>query len=446
MNKKFPWLITRRKIITTCFIEILLIAIFNKYLLSDYLLFSTSINIFTIIFIPFWLIFSYILGRYSFQEEFLRKIDFFLFIKLFIRTLIISNIGIVFVLILSINIDLNNYNHFDQSIFLYSTLISFLINTIQIPLYHYFIKNSHKDEKWIFIGSIDVYDFLNKELMWCRKKIKIILCNDNLDLLYRENIRGIFFHNINNNKLSELIEFRNKGIKIYSLEKWCEYYLQKLPSDVLTPQSLINFENNISYDTIQFRIKRIGDITLCILLFLITLPILIISGLLIFLEDGNGFFYKQERVGKNQKNFMLYKLRTMKMNAEKGTPKWSMKNDNRITKIGKFLRKSRLDELPQLFNVIIGDMSLIGPRPEREIFDKELSNHIPQYNYRYAVRPGLSGWAQVNFPYGSSLEDSKNKFSYDVYYLRNFSIWLDFLILIKTIRIVLLKRGADPLR
>tara|TARA_B100000212_G_C27102758_1_gene417110 strand:- start:48 stop:635 length:588 start_codon:yes stop_codon:yes gene_type:complete len=194
------------------------------------------------------------------------------------------------------------------------------------------------------------------------------------------------------------------------------------------------------------RLKRLGDLFLSSILLVITFPILIIAGLFIFLDDRNGFIYTQERVGKNQKNFILYKLRTMKHNAEKGKPQWSKKFDTRITKIGKFLRKTRLDELPQLINVILGDMSLIGPRPEREIFDVELSTHIPQYNSRYLIRPGLSGWAQVNFPYGSSIEDSKKKFSYDIYYLKNYSIWLDFLILFKTIKIVFLKRGSDPIR
>ena len=196
----------------------------------------------------------------------------------------------------------------------------------------------------------------------------------------------------------------------------------------------------------QFRIKRIGDIFFSIFLFALSIPILIISCVLIFLEDGKACIYKQERIGKNQKRFMIYKLRTMKVNAEKGQPQWASKTDERITGIGKFLRKSRLDELPQLFNVFIGDMSLIGPRPEREIFDSKLMKFIPKYKYRYFIKPGLSGWAQVNFPYGSSIEDSKNKFSYDIYYLRNFSIWLDFLILLKTIRIVILKRGSDPIR
>ena len=135
----------------------------------------------------------------------------------------------------------------------------------------------------------------------------------------------------------------------------------------------------------------------------------------------------------------------MHYDAEKGIPQWSNKSDSRITWIGKLLRKTRLDELPQLICVIKGDMSLIGPRPERELIDMRLRKYIPYYDYRYLIKPGLSGWAQVNYPYGSSIEDSKKKTSYDLYYLRNFSIWLDFLIMFKTIRLVLLRRGSNPL-
>ena len=163
------------------------------------------------------------------------------------------------------------------------------------------------------------------------------------------------------------------------------------------------------------------------------------------MEDGKSIFYKQDRVGINQKIFTIYKLRTMNINAEKGIPIWSVKNDSRVTKIGHLLRKTRLDELPQLISVIRGEMSLIGPRPEREVIDNELKNHIPFYETRYFIKPGLSGWAQVNYPYGASIKDSKKKLSYDLYYLRNFSILFDFLIFFKTIRILLLRRGSNPL-
>ena len=144
-------------------------------------------------------------------------------------------------------------------------------------------------------------------------------------------------------------------------------------------------------------------------------------------------------------NFSIIKLRTMNINSEKNGPQWSSSNDIRITKLGKFLRKYRIDELPQLLCVIKGEMSLIGPRPERAEIDKKLTTAIPHYNSRYLIRPGLSGWAQVNYPYGASIDDSKKKLSFDLFYLKNFSILFDFLILFKTIRLIIYKKGSEPI-
>ena len=451
MFKKLPWLISRRKIILSCFNEIFIISILNKYFLSDYLLFSSSIFIFTIIFLPFWLSLNYISGRYSYDEDLYRSKNIVLFLKLFIKSIIIANLSIIFVLIFSININLNNYNHFDKMIFIYTFSLSLILNIVQIPIIKSFIKNVNKEDVWNFVGSESLFERINKEINFSRKKAKILLKRIESDFNYldEKKIKGIFLEDIRsleNINTVKLFALKNSGFKIYTLEKWCEYYLQRLPANILNLEFLLNSESIIFNDSIQFRIKRFGDISLSIILLIFSLPILLISSLLIFLEDGKSCIYSQLRVGKNQKNFTLYKLRTMRIDAEKGTPQWSKKSDSRITKIGKFLRRTRIDELPQLLNVIIGDMSLIGPRPEREMIDKKLVRYINRYNYRYFVRPGLSGWAQVNYPYGSSIEDSNKKFSYDLYYLKNFSIWLDFLILIKTIKIVLLKRGSDPLR
>lgn len=434
--------------IISCLTEILLLTILNNIFLKNYLIFSSSVNAFTFIFLPFWLILSYIFGRYSYNEDLYKNRNLILFFKLFIRTLIIANLSIIFVLMLSININLNNYNHFDKVILIYTSYLSLVVNIIQIPIIKQFIKNAQKEDLWIFFGTKSLFYLLKKELNLSRKKLKILYYSDKLQskLLSLKNIKGLLvsdIKNYENSKFRFIFELRNSNIKIYNIEKWCENYLQRLPCEFLTITYLTNSFTNYS---MQMRLKRVGDIVLSIILFVILFPILLFSSVLIYLEDKHGFIYKQERVGKNQKIFTLYKLRTMKYNSEKGKPQWSRKFDSRITKVGKFLRKTRLDELPQLINVIIGDMSLIGPRPEREIFDIELSKHIPQYNSRYLIKPGLSGWAQVNFPYGSSVEDSKKKFSYDIYYLKNFSIWLDFLILLKTIKIIFLKKGSEPIR
>ena len=173
-------------------------------------------------------------------------------------------------------------------------------------------------------------------------------------------------------------------------------------------------------------------------------PIILISSLLIYLEDNGPIFYSQERSGLNKKIIKIYKLRTMYKNAEKKGAQWSTKNDPRITKIGGFLRKTRLDELPQLVTVIKGDMSLIGPRPERPELEKRITKEVPNYDLKFKMIPGLSGWAQVNYPYGASINDTNIKLSYDIFYLFNKSLMVDLLILFKTIRLVFNAKGAIP--
>ena len=160
------------------------------------------------------------------------------------------------------------------------------------------------------------------------------------------------------------------------------------------------------------------------------------------MEDGGPIFYSQIRTGEKGKLFKITKLRTMNINAEKNGAQWSQTNDKRITKIGKLIRITRVDELPQLISVIKGEMSLIGPRPERPEIDKFLKKEINNYDMRLSVKPGLSGWAQVNYPYGASINDSREKLSYDLYYIKNYSIFLDFLIFIKTIKVVFSGNGA----
>ena len=187
-----------------------------------------------------------------------------------------------------------------------------------------------------------------------------------------------------------------------------------------------------------------ADILLSILILISTSPIIITFGLLIYFEDKGPILYSQSRTGKNSTVFKIWKLRSMKVNAEEDGIQWSKKIDIRNTKIGNIMRRSRIDELPQLISVIKGEMSLIGPRPERPEFDKVLEEKIPNYRLRYNLKPGLSGWAQVNYPYGASIEDSSNKLSYDLFYLRNFSFWLDLLILFKTIKLVFNLEGATP--
>jgi exopolysaccharide biosynthesis polyprenyl glycosylphosphotransferase len=190
------------------------------------------------------------------------------------------------------------------------------------------------------------------------------------------------------------------------------------------------------------QLKRYADVVVSLLLLLFCAPVLAFAAVLIRLSDGGPVLYRQRRTGLQGKHFEVIKLRTMVPDAEdEGEAIWSGPNDGRITPVGQWLRRTRLDELPQLINVLRGEMSLIGPRPERPELETNLERRIPNYRLRHWIRPGLSGWAQVNMPYSSTVEDAELKLSYDLYYLRNSSVWLDLLILFKTIKTVLKAAG-----
>jgi exopolysaccharide biosynthesis polyprenyl glycosylphosphotransferase len=189
--------------------------------------------------------------------------------------------------------------------------------------------------------------------------------------------------------------------------------------------------------------KRVFDVVVGLLLTTVTLPLMVVTAAAIKLDSRGPAFYRQERTGLHGETFTLFKFRSMALDAEAGgRPQWAQKRDPRITRIGAFLRASRIDELPQLFNVLRGEMSMIGPRPERPIFVEELAKVIPFYNHRTYVKPGLTGWAQVNYPYGASVEDAREKLAYDLYYVKNRGVLLDMVILLSTVRVILFGEGA----
>jgi exopolysaccharide biosynthesis polyprenyl glycosylphosphotransferase len=190
-------------------------------------------------------------------------------------------------------------------------------------------------------------------------------------------------------------------------------------------------------------LKRIFDVVFSLILIILALPILLISSLLILFESGWPLIYCQERVGLNGKLFNVYKLRSMTRDAEdKDKPVWALLNDNRITGVGRIIRKFRIDELPQLFSVLTGKMSLVGPRPERNFFVQKLIQELPFYAVRQSVKPGLTGWAQVRYHYGSTVEDAAEKLQYDLYYVKNNSVFLDFVVLFETVGVVLTGKGS----
>ena len=205
-----------------------------------------------------------------------------------------------------------------------------------------------------------------------------------------------------------------------------------------------SYVNNIDYSNVRGNVlfdvyQRVLDIVLSVVGLLVGIPLIAIFGILIKLEDNGPITYKQERLGKGGKRFYIYKLRSMRTDAEKFGAQWAEKNDPRITKVGKFIRKTRIDEIPQLFNILKGDMSIIGPRPERPEFTQEFNEEIPGFINRLAVKPGLTGWAQVNGGYDITPQE---KLVGDIYYIENRSILLDFKIILKTVKVVLTGHGA----
>jgi exopolysaccharide biosynthesis polyprenyl glycosylphosphotransferase len=186
--------------------------------------------------------------------------------------------------------------------------------------------------------------------------------------------------------------------------------------------------------------RRPADVALAIILGLLASPLMLLTALAIKLDSRGPIFYMQERLGLHNLPFLIIKFRSMRTDAEANGPVWAGQDDSRVTRVGRWIRKLRIDELPQLINIIRGEMSLIGPRPERPVFIRQLEQQIPYYSERHLVKPGLTGWAQVRHPYGASFEDAREKHQYDLYYIKNQSLMLDALILLETARIVLFGR------
>ena len=242
--------------------------------------------------------------------------------------------------------------------------------------------------------------------------------------------------------IEELLRAKMAGIRVEEATTTYERVTGKILIDDLRPSWLI-FSDGFRVSRITRLMKRTIDLTLSLILAIVTTPLMILTAVLIWLEDGRPVLYRQERVGESGRPFVLSKFRSMRKDAEKGgTPIWATDGDARITRTGRFIRMTRLDELPQLWNVVRGDMSFVGPRPERPFFVEELSRQIQFYQQRHAVKPGLTGWAQVKYRYGSSLEDAMEKLRYDLYYIKHLSVFFDLTIVFDTVKVVLFRKGA----
>jgi sugar transferase (PEP-CTERM system associated) len=242
--------------------------------------------------------------------------------------------------------------------------------------------------------------------------------------------------------IQDLLECKLNGVKVTDSAAFFEREQGKIRVNSLYPSWLI-FGGGFDQSPLRTAIKRLFDVVASSILLIITLPVMIVTALCILLEDGRPVLYRQERVGKGGKTFMVAKFRSMRNDAEKGgKPQWALTNDPRVTRVGRIIRKLRIDELPQIFNVLNGDMSFVGPRPERPYFVNQLIAEVPYYNVRHSVKPGITGWAQVRYRYGASVEDAIEKLQYDLYYVKNHSLFLDVIILIETIEVVLLGKGG----
>jgi sugar transferase (PEP-CTERM system associated) len=239
-----------------------------------------------------------------------------------------------------------------------------------------------------------------------------------------------------------LLDKKLRGIPVYSDLSFHERHLGRIELDAVDANWLL-LSDGFHAGHVSRVVKRIFDIAVSLLLTIVTLPLMLLTAVMIKLDSEGPVFYRQERTGLHGESFTLFKFRSMAPDAEvAGKPQWAQKRDPRITRVGAFMRASRIDELPQLFNVVRGEMSMIGPRPERPMFVEELTRVIPFYNHRGYVKPGLTGWAQVNYPYGASVEDAREKLAYDLYYVKNRGVLLDMIILLSTVRVILFREGG----
>lgn len=278
---------------------------------------------------------------------------------------------------------------------------------------------------------------VNPKVIGTNQTLSKIVDNGNIDkiIVAMEERRG-------NIPLDDLLRYKSYGIKIEDGVNFYEKVSNKLLVEHINPSNLI-FCDGFKLSYINMLLKRTYDILLSFIGLITASPLLLIISLLIKLESKGPILFKQERVGKNGKSFHIYKFRSMFNNAETNTgPIMSFKGDCRVTRFGKIIRKTRLDELPQLWNVFKGEMSFVGPRPERPMFVEKFKNNIPFYTQRFSLRPGVTGWAQIRCPYASNIEQTLDKLRYELYYLKNFSLLFDLSIILRTIKVVLFARGS----
>ena len=325
------------------------------------------------------------------------------------------------------------------------TLLYLFQNLTKILFYYFYVKNRNI----LVIGSNGQVEELkeiiaNNEYYNLVGELSADRISDISEQIKKKKVSKIIIteENVDSKLAIQILEEKLKGIQVFDYLSFYEKLEEKVPVKSIDEKwILFGSGYDILYKNFNIRIKRIVDIFAALCIGMITTPVMLISAIIIKLESKGPVIYSQKRVGLGNCEFEIYKFRSMSNDAEKDGAQWAQQNDPRVTKFGNFMRKTRIDELPQLWNVLKGNMTFVGPRPERKVFIKELEKEIPFYNIRHSVKPGLTGWAQVKYPYGASVEDAHQKLQYDLYYIKHQTLAFDLVILFKTVKIVVFGRG-----
>jgi exopolysaccharide biosynthesis polyprenyl glycosylphosphotransferase len=447
MFLRLPWILSRKRLLGAVLLDAVIFS--SVYIIAFELRFGVwpGLSLPVAGMVGFWLTTSYVIGRYHALGSGNAAQAINMIARAMATLLMAVGVYLAYFWVTAATLGVKDSRGFLIPLLFVFALLSCLAQAFYSRLVP---SSSRQSQEWLLVDFGGVFCDLENYLEWKRLHAKVsAFSGDFLALQASDPSRyaGLLvadFSRLSDSFQKQLLSLQQNGWLVYSLVGWCERVLQRFPPELLTNADLLRGDFSLSKDTIQLRLKRLGDVIVSGVLLVITAPVILIVAVLIRWQDGGPVFYSQLRSGLDGEPFRVWKLRTMRVNAELYGAQWAGKGDPRITPLGRILRLTRLDELPQLWSVLQGEMSLIGPRPERPEFEDNLEQQIPHYRLRHLMRPGLSGWAQVNYPYGASLEDAANKLSYDLYYLRNFSVLLDILILFKTIRLVFNAEGAIP--
>jgi len=390
------------------------------------------------------LTFSYVLGNYDLDDLRGRQLIF--------RMLVAVTMTIILVVLSNYILAKQRMGLFGRGV-LFGSLMSyaFIASSYRILIRQYFKKVANQS-KWMILCDPQIDELIRRDqlqtfLRGHYQLVDVTKIKSPQDLQmnlvdFSGYVVAAGVTSLNEDWKLFLLDQKMNGESVIGWADFIESVLRKIPVEHIQIDWLFfNSGYKILGHSWLIRVKRLHDLIFAIILILLSWPLVLVTAFGVFLDSKGPIFYQQTRTGLKGRLFKIYKFRSMRVDAEENGPQWAATSDQRVTRFGHFIRKTRLDELPQLWNVLRGDMSFIGPRPERPEFNEELEKQIPYYNLRHLVRPGLTGWAQILYPYGASVTDSKNKLEYDLYYIKNYSFILDYLILLRTVKIVLFGQG-----